>query len=53
MIQSQDVSQVPALPLPTSITAERVAATELRPWGSFKCITIGVNTGLLLAVRRR
>lgn len=41
MIQSQDVSQVPALPLPTSITAERVAATELRPWGSFTILEEG------------
>jgi mannose-6-phosphate isomerase len=41
MIQSQDVSQVPALPLPTSITAEHVAATELRPWGSFTVLEEG------------
>jgi mannose-6-phosphate isomerase len=35
MVQSKEVSQVPALNLPTSITTEGIAATELRPWGSF------------------
>lgn len=41
MIHSQDVSQVPALPLPTSIMAEHIAATELRPWGSFTILEEG------------
>ncbi len=35
MAQSQEVSQVPALTLPISLTPNGVAATELRPWGSF------------------
>lgn len=41
MIQSQDVSQIPALSLPTTLTAEHVAATELRPWGSFTVLEEG------------
>ncbi len=35
MAQPQEVSQVPALTLPISLTPNGVAATELRPWGSF------------------
>lgn len=35
MAQPQEVSQVPVLTLPISLTPNGVAATELRPWGSF------------------
>lgn len=41
MVQSQDISQIPAIPLPTSIKDEGVAATELRPWGSFTVLEEG------------
>jgi mannose-6-phosphate isomerase len=43
MVQSQEVSQVPALTLPASmtVTTEGVAATELRPWGSFTVLEEG------------
>lgn len=37
----QAVSQISALPLPTSITAEGAAATELRPWGAFTVLEEG------------
>lgn len=35
MVQIQENSQVPSLPIPPSPTVKGVAATELRPWGSF------------------
>lgn len=41
MVQSQEISQVPALSLPASLRAEGVAATELRPWGSFTVLEEG------------
>lgn len=41
MVQSKEVAQVPALNLPASITTEGVAATELRPWGSFTVLEEG------------
>jgi mannose-6-phosphate isomerase len=41
MIQSQEVSQVSAVTLPTPIAAAGVAATELRPWGSFTVLEEG------------
>jgi len=41
MVQSQEVSQVPALSLPVSLSADSVAATELRPWGSFTVLEEG------------
>jgi mannose-6-phosphate isomerase len=41
MVKSQEVSQVPALNLPTSLTTEGITATELRPWGSFTVLEEG------------
>ncbi|HEY9726653.1 MAG TPA: phosphomannose isomerase type II C-terminal cupin domain [Chroococcales cyanobacterium] len=41
MVQSQEVSQIPALSLPASLHTEGVAATELRPWGSFTILEEG------------
>lgn len=41
MVQSQEASQVPTLSLPTPITTEGIAATELRPWGSFTILEEG------------
>jgi mannose-6-phosphate isomerase len=41
MVQSKEVTQVPALTLPTSISTEDVAASELRPWGSFTILEEG------------
>lgn len=41
MVQSQDVSQAPALTLPAAITAIGADATELRPWGSFTILEEG------------
>ena len=35
MAQAQEIPQTSALPLPSSITTNGIAATELRPWGSF------------------
>jgi len=43
MVQSQEVSQVPALSLPASLSADSVAATELRPWGSFTVLEEGAR----------
>lgn len=41
MAQAQEVSQVPALSLPISVTPKGIAATELRPWGSFTILEEG------------
>src|ERR671932_2550717 len=41
MAQTQEVSQVPSLPLALSVTPNGVAATELRPWGSFTTLEEG------------
>lgn len=35
MVQAQEASQFPSLPAPPSTAVNGVAATELRPWGSF------------------
>lgn len=40
-IQSQEVDQAPALSLPVVGTQRSVAATELRPWGSFTILEEG------------
>jgi mannose-6-phosphate isomerase len=39
--QPQEVTQPAALNLPTSTTPKGVAATELRPWGSFTVLEEG------------
>ncbi len=41
MAQFQEITQVSSLPLPPSITQGGVAATELRPWGSFTILEEG------------
>lgn len=41
MAQVQEVSQVPAVSLPISVTSKGIAATELRPWGSFTVLEEG------------
>jgi mannose-6-phosphate isomerase len=35
VVQSQEISQLSNLPLPSALIHKGVAATELRPWGSF------------------
>ncbi|MFE1746486.1 phosphomannose isomerase type II C-terminal cupin domain [Coleofasciculus sp. H7-2] len=41
MAQAQEISQTSVLPLPSSITTSGIAATELRPWGSFTILEEG------------
>lgn len=41
MVYSQEVSHDSAFTLPASLQTERVAATELRPWGSFTILEEG------------
>lgn len=41
MVQSQEASQISALSLSASIATEGIAATELRPWGSFTILEEG------------
>ena len=41
MVKTQEAPQVSALPLPTKMSTEGVAATELRPWGSFTVLEEG------------
>lgn len=41
MAQTQEVTQPAALNLPTPVTPKGVAATELRPWGSFTILEEG------------
>ena len=41
MAQVQEVSQAPSLPLPSIATSKGIAATELRPWGSFTILEEG------------
>ena len=41
MAKAQEVSQITTLPLPNSMTINGVAATELRPWGSFTILEEG------------
>ncbi|NEN95006.1 MAG: cupin domain-containing protein [Moorea sp. SIO3I7] len=41
MVQSKEISQVSAITLQSSRVAEGVAATELRPWGSFTVLEEG------------
>jgi mannose-6-phosphate isomerase len=41
MVQTQESSQAPALPLPSAVTPKGIAATELRPWGSFTVLEEG------------
>lgn len=41
MVQSQEISQVSALNLSASLTSDNVAASELRPWGSFTVLEEG------------
>ncbi|GET35574.1 cupin domain-containing protein [Microseira wollei] len=41
MAQLQEISHVSAVALPTSAATNTVAATELRPWGSFTVLEEG------------
>lgn len=41
MLQAQEVSQEPSLPLPPVVAPKGIAATELRPWGSFTILEEG------------
>lgn len=41
MTQLQETTQVPVLPLPAAVAPRGVAATELRPWGSFTVLEEG------------
>ncbi|AFY90172.1 MAG: hypothetical protein CLLPBCKN_005753 [Chroococcidiopsis cubana SAG 39.79] len=43
MVQTQETSQAhaPTLPIPTAVAPKSVAATELRPWGSFTVLEEG------------
>ena len=41
MVQAQETSQAPSLPLPPAVTPRTIAATELRPWGSFTILEEG------------
>jgi|SRR5579883_2715855 mannose-6-phosphate isomerase len=41
MAQFQDATSVNTLPLPSVVTSRGVAATELRPWGSFTVLEEG------------
>ena len=41
MAQTQETNLVSALPLPPSVAHNGVAATELRPWGSFTVLEEG------------
>lgn len=41
MAQAQEISQTSAFPLPSSIATNGIAATELRPWGSFTILEEG------------
>ena len=41
MLQAQEVSQEASLPLPPVVAPRGVAATELRPWGSFTILEEG------------
>lgn len=42
MVQAQETSpQAPTLPIPSAIPPKGIAATELRPWGSFTVLEEG------------
>jgi len=41
MVQAQEFSQENTLTLPTDLTSKGIAATELRPWGSFTVLEEG------------
>ncbi|KAF3889015.1 MULTISPECIES: phosphomannose isomerase type II C-terminal cupin domain [Nostocales] len=41
MVQIQEATQANTLPLPPAVSARGVAATELRPWGSFTVLEEG------------
>ncbi len=41
MAQYQEKTQTPTLPLPPTVISGGVAATELRPWGSFTVLEEG------------
>ncbi|BAZ01743.1 mannose-6-phosphate isomerase type II [Tolypothrix tenuis PCC 7101] len=41
MVQISETTQTNTLPLPPAITSRGVAATELRPWGSFTVLEEG------------
>jgi len=41
MAQSQEATQAHTLPLPPAATPKGIAATELRPWGSFTVLEEG------------
>ncbi len=41
MVQAQETSQAPVLPIPSNVAPRSIAATELRPWGSFTILEEG------------
>lgn len=41
MVQSRETSQLKTISLPTSLSQTGVAATEIRPWGSFTTLEEG------------
>ncbi|MBE9177376.1 phosphomannose isomerase type II C-terminal cupin domain [Oculatella sp. LEGE 06141] len=41
MAKTQEATQATAMPLPNSVAPKAVAATELRPWGSFTVLEEG------------
>lgn len=41
MAQLEEIAQTTTLPLPSAFASDRVAATELRPWGSFTILEEG------------
>ncbi len=41
MVQAQEFSQETTLTLPTDLNSKGIAATELRPWGSFTVLEEG------------
>ena len=41
MVQAQETSQAPVLPIPSNVAPRSIAATELRPWGSFTVLEEG------------
>ena len=41
MLQTQELPQEATLPLPPAVTPKGIAATELRPWGSFTILEEG------------
>ncbi len=41
MVQTQEASHAPTLSIPSAVAPKSIAATELRPWGSFTVLEEG------------